>query len=324
MATDRERLLHKVFHDYYVRNMSQNEIAERHFVSRQKVQRILKDGRDNNLVEIRVKFPDRIHGELESELEDKYGLLEAIVVGVDPEDVDNPALVLRDVSDLASEYFLRILSNDMIVSFTWSNHVAEMIDAASRKIAILREKPKNTKIVLTIGSVVGNDTDLQTLESSRRLASSLGGELHMLLAAGITASPIAQQALLDDPRVADVMELARRSQVAFFGVGSMDGASKCLRTIERVMPELIPEFRKRGIVGDINGHFFDPDGRQVPSELDRRLIGLSMDDIRALPLSVGIAAGSNKYEALRAVLRGGLLKVAITDVGNARRLVDER
>ena len=322
MIADNDRLLLKIFHDYHVRNLSQNEIAARHRISRQKVQRLLDKGRDKNLVEVKIRFPSRMHGELESALEDKYNLLEAIVSDAGEEDPGNRAMTIRNASDMAADYLLRVLSHNMTVSITWSDHVAQMLEEASRKIGSIREKPKNVRFVLTLGAIVGSDPDIQTLEATRRLASVLNGDLRVMMAPSMATTPDARRAFMNEPQIAEAMEMARHAGAAFFGIGSMEGDSRQLPMVRRLVPDMAENLVKLGAVGDINGYFFDANGRPVASELDNCLVGLTIEDVKNLPLTVGIATGAGKFEAVRAVLAGRILKVLVTDVENARRLVE--
>lgn len=322
MSADKERLILKIFHDYYVRNMSQGEIAARHFISRQKVQRFLDQGRKENLVEVRVKFPERMHGALESELEDRYGLLEAIIA--DDGGEANPAILKRNVAELASDYMLRILKSDMTVSIAWSGFVAEMMELAARKIDLLREKPRNIDLVLTLGGLVGAEPDLESLDASRRLAASIGGKVHLLLAPGVTVAADAWRAVMDDPKMAEVVDLVRRADAAFYGVGALEGGSKLMDSVRQTAPGYLPRLAKMGVVGDINGRFIDRDGVPVETDLDEGLVGLAVADIRSIPLVIGITAGPAKQRALRAALLGKYFKVVVTDVDNARSLMAEK
>lgn len=322
MIADGERLLLKIFHDYYVRNMSQTEIAERHHISRKKVQRLLDQGREENLVEVKIRFPSRMHGELESALEDKYDLLEAIVSDTGGDDAGDRAMTIRNAADMAADYFLRVLAHGMTVSIAWSDHVAQTLEVASRKVGALREKPKNVAFVLTLGAVIGSDPDIQTLEATRRLSNALNGEVHALIAPSVATTADVQRALMCEPQIAEIMRLARGAGAAFFGIGSMEGDSRQLPMVRRLMPEIADKLAALGAIGDINGHFFDADGEPVASELDERLVGLTIRDIKNLPLTVGVATGAKKHDAIKALLKGRVLKVLVTDVTNARRLVD--
>lgn len=321
MATDKEWLMLKIFHDYYVRNLSQSEIASRHFISRPKVQRYLEQGRKENLVEVRIRFPGRIHGVLESELEDKFGLLEVMVADVDAN--CDLAMARREIAEFAADYFLRVLSTDMIIAVCWSTFIEEMVEQIGRKYDDLREKPKGVDIVQSLGVIVGDDMDSQIFDVPRRLASIINGRARFIMAPGIAGSADAHQVLINDPQIADVLKLARKSDAAFFGVGSVGGESHLMRRIRRIFPGVPEKLRENGVVGDLNGRFYDIDGNEVESELDERVIGISLSEIRSLPLSVAVTGGPGKHEALRGALASGCMKVLITDLNNAKKLMEE-
>ncbi len=322
VISDNDRLLLKVFHDYYVRNLSQNAIAERHRISRKKVQRLLDRGREENLVEVKIRFPSRMHGELESALEDRFNLLEAIVCDAEEDESVNRAMMIRNASDMAADYLLRVLATNMTVSITWSDHVARMLEEAALKIASLREKPRNIRFVLTLGAMLGSDPDIQTLDAARRLSGTVNGSLSVMMAPGLAATRNARQAFLSDPQIAETVDLAKHADVAFFGIGSMDGDSRQIPILRKLIPDMIDTLSDLGAVGDINGYFFNAAGVQVRSELDTRMMGLTIADIKKMPLSVGIATGRRKFGAIRAILAGGVLKVLVTDAENARRLLE--
>lgn len=321
MIADKERLLLKVFHDYYVRNLTQTEIANRHLISRKKVQRYLEEGRSRNLVEVKVKFPSRMYGDLESALEDKYGLREAIVTDLDDDEPGNNALALRNMGEMAADYLLRVLYPKCSVFLAWSGQIAKMLDCAARKSASLREKPKDVRLILTPGAMIGMEPDLETLEAGSRFSQALNGKLYVLMAPGFASSSASRQALMDDPQIADLLDMSKKADLSFFGVGSIDGDSRMLPAAGKFFPGVVEKLKKAGAVGDINGHFFNARGEPVPSELDDRMIGLGIDDIKALPLAVGLGAGPSKYLPLRALMAAGFFNAVITDVANARRLI---
>ncbi|MDR0362151.1 MAG: hypothetical protein LBJ46_05635 [Planctomycetota bacterium] len=322
MITDKERLILKIFYDYYVRNMSQTEIAARHFISRPRVQRYLEQGRRDNLVEVRIRFPERMHGTLESELEDKLGLSEAFVA--DTGSLGDLAMARREIAEIAADFFLRVLSGNMVISVSWSTFISEMTGAVQRKTTSRRESAAMIEIVQCMGAIMDKDPELQVFDSLRRLAAALNARPHLIGAPGVVTSNEAYNALLDDPQVAASLDLARRSDAGFFGIGALEGESNLMRAVRRLFPELPSRLKKMGVVGDMNGRFFDRSGLPVASELDNRVIGLTLAEVKALPLSVVVTGGDGKYEALRAVVRGGLAKAVVIDYDNARRLVEDR
>jgi DNA-binding transcriptional regulator LsrR (DeoR family) len=79
--------------------------------------------------------------------------------------------------------------------------------------------------------------------------------------------------------------------------------------------------RERGAVGDVLVHFFDRQGQPVNTPLDDRVIGMSLEQLKRVRRSVGVAGGGRKHEAIRSALLGGLVNVLITDRFTAEALV---
>ena len=73
------------------------------------------------------------------------------------------------------------------------------------------------------------------------------------------------------------------------------------------------ELCKLGVMGDINAYFFGEDGKQLDASIHDRVIGMSLDDLRKVPLVIAVAGGAGKVEAIQAALCGGVLDVLITD-----------
>ena len=77
-----------------------------------------------------------------------------------------------------------------------------------------------------------------------------------------------------------------------------------------------------GAVGDIALRYFDSAGNDVSSDLQRRIMGMSPDQLRAVPRRIAVAGGRHKASAIRAALIGGWVTVLITDTQAAGELLD--
>ena len=83
----------------------------------------------------------------------------------------------------------------------------------------------------------------------------------------------------------------------------------------------LDELMARGVIGEFGSVLIDSDGRDVPA-LAGRLIGITVEQIRQVPLVVGVGGGAQKLQALCAVLRSGLCDVIITDAQSARAVLE--
>ena len=57
------------------------------------------------------------------------------------------------------------------------------------------------------------------------------------------------------------------------------------------------------------------------TDLDDRVIGIRLEQLRQVPRAVGIAGGPDKTVAIRGALRGGWINVLITDKFTAEHLL---
>ena len=76
-----------------------------------------------------------------------------------------------------------------------------------------------------------------------------------------------------------------------------------------------------GAVGDINLRYFDKNGELISSDLNERVIGLSLEELKKTKHVVGVAGGKAKLKAIRGALVGGLINVLITDHVTAGKLL---
>jgi len=70
-------------------------------------------------------------------------------------------------------------------------------------------------------------------------------------------------------------------------------------------------------VGDVLGRFIDRDGRIADEALDRRTVGLSLEEAAKKSVSIGVACGPRKHAVVLAALRARLLNVLVTDEATA-------
>ncbi|MBI4731655.1 MAG: sugar-binding transcriptional regulator, partial [Chloroflexi bacterium] len=74
-------------------------------------------------------------------------------------------------------------------------------------------------------------------------------------------------------------------------------------------------------VGDICARFFNIQGEQVLPEMG--VIGISLEQLRAIPHVIAIAGGMEKVRALLGALRGGYIKTLSIDTATARAVLAE-
>lgn len=87
-----------------------------------------------------------------------------------------------------------------------------------------------------------------------------------------------------------------------------------------VTEDEVADPRAGGAIGEMPGHCFDTGGHPVATGCAGRARSPAVEELRNR-MSVAVAGGGEKVEALRAVPRSGPLEGLITDEATGRRLV---
>lgn len=312
MPHDDARPLTKAATLYYKAHLTQAEIARRLGVSRQLVGRLLKKGREQGIVEIRIRpSPASSFTDLEHALEIAWGLREALVVA--PAEESDEAL--KDALGQAAAAFLeqRVVEGDT-VGLSWGSTLYK----CARYIT-----PTPTpavKVVQLNGSLNRTLHPTHAEYIIHRVSEAFGADPNLLPAPLIVERPDIKASLTSDSLISAVLELGRRASICVFGIGSLSGRSS-LYTTGHINEDLLRTLEAAGSVGDICGRFYDHEGSPTAPDLEERTVAVELSDLRSKALSVGVAGGLHKVEAIRGALRGRYCNVLITDKEVAEALL---
>jgi DNA-binding transcriptional regulator LsrR (DeoR family) len=318
-TTDHHRLLIKLARLYYEEGLTHAEIAERLRLSRQKVQRLVVQAREKGIVQILIRPLTGTFDELEKGLEDLYQLREVLIVETTA--YDNQSVVARELGAGTADYLKRVVrSHDRIV-IGWGESLLGMVNALSISSSV---EVKDLTVIQGLGGLSDPNEEVHASDLTRRLAKHLGAQALLLLAPAVAASKNARKVLLSDQYTSTVLEKARTANLAFMGIGAPRRDSMLVREGSVVSWRNLADLMKQGAVGDINLRYFDALGHRISSQLDERIIGLTLEEISRIELVVGVAGGSAKYNAIQAALKGKLIDVLVTDHVTAQQLLNQR
>jgi DNA-binding transcriptional regulator LsrR (DeoR family) len=129
LSADRERLLVKVSRFYYEHELTQSQISERLRLSRQKVQRLLKEAHQAGIVQITIRPVIGAFPELERKLEDRFGLQESVVI--ETTDFYDQFVVAREVGVGAADYLRRVVQSQDSLVISWGGSLLGLVNALS-------------------------------------------------------------------------------------------------------------------------------------------------------------------------------------------------
>ena len=310
---DELRLLTKVARMYHEKGVRQPQIAAELNLSQPRVSRMLKHAVELGIVRTVVTMPGGVHGELEDEVQDRYGLRDVVVVDTTSETDLMPAL-----GAAAAAYLdVTLLGGHVVGISSWSETLLNAVDRMPRKNAAVVDR-----VVQILGGLGDPTAQVQARRLTAQFAELTGGLPVYLPAPGVVASAATRRAMMSDPKVQEVTASWSELTDAVVGIGSLEPSPLLQRSGNAMADEEQDELRRRGAVGDVCFRYFDGNGRPVASKFDRRVVGITAEQLLAVPRRIGVAGGARKVEAVRGACRGGWVNVLITDLDTARRLVE--
>jgi DNA-binding transcriptional regulator LsrR (DeoR family) len=301
---DSARLISRVLSLYYTEEKNQKEVAEILGLSVAKVNRLLKQAREQGWVEISIHAPFQNLFDLERRLQAACSIPEAIIV---PELTQDPEAMLQTVGRTAAEYLLQRLRDGDTICISGGKALHAIVQAIETR------RRYDVRVVPATGGVQGRHyTDVNYLAA--QLADRLGGMAYQLHAPVFVDTPQERDTLLSMRQISEVLDMARQAQIALVGVGSVIPSSPSYFDLTS-----LGEADRRKIVedeqgaGEILACLFNASGHPCAIDYNQRVVGLCLRDLRAVPLVIGVAATEQKTLPILGALRGKYLKTIITD-----------
>lgn len=313
---DRDDHLVTVASLYYELNQNQQQIAERMEISRSSVSRMIKEARDRGIVEIRIHRPIHRDYRLEQGLIETFGLQDAHVLLTTAELRDEQ--MLYGVGRLAATYLERAIAAlpaGSCIGIAWGTGVHAAVTALNE------ERSRQIDVVQILGSVGAANSLIDGPDLARVVAAKLGGRHYDLHAPVLVEQEGLRDLLAQEPSVRDGLQRARSVALAITGIGTLHAEAASFLRAGHLAPADLARLRAQGIVGETVGRFFDVQGCAA-YPINDRVIGIDLDDLRAIPRVVAVARGLPKAQSILGALRGKFMTVLATDDLTARAVLE--
>lgn len=310
---DELQLLTKVARLYYEHGIRQSDIATQLKLSQTTVSRLLKRAEEERIVRISVNVPIGAYPEREEQLQKAYGLQDVIII----DSAKSGPHLSRDIGSAAAYYIeTTIKQNEVIGISAWDSTLEHLIDA-------MHPLPEsaNIKVVQMLGAI-GHNSKSHILHLTSRLATLVRSSATFISAPGLANSAQAAQTYRQEAYVYPALEAFNEISLALIDISSFPNNELSNGYLGTISQADISYLQEQGAVGNLCFRFFDKDGKAIQSELDQRVIGIELEQLRAIPRTIAIAGGLDKLKAIHAALLGGWINVLITDQATAEGLIN--
>jgi DNA-binding transcriptional regulator LsrR (DeoR family) len=263
------------------------------------------------MVKITIESPLRQLTDIEHRLKEATGLHNAVVTPTVP---GHPDTNLQQVGRAAANELLTSIRDGDVIAITGGKAVSAIV------AALPQDRRFDVTVVPLTGGVQGKYyTDVNHLAT--QLAARLGGSAMLLHAPLFAESRAQRNTLMKVGSIREVLDLARRAQVALVGIGS-------IRAPDSSYYDLVPdrgaerELIGSGATGEFLAHLIRDDGSVADVPLNSRLVALRPAELSSCPKVIGVSAGPEKVQPIRAALAGGLINSLVIDEETASSVLE--
>lgn len=294
---------------YYRDGLTKVEIAQEMGLSRFKVARMLQDAEELGIVTIEITMPSAVLPELSGQLAEAYGLRRALIVDVS----DRPDDQMRTrLGRMAAELTAEVIQPGHVVGVAWGRTLGAMSSHFNQLAPC--------EVVQLTGASATAEVDDNAVELVRRMSALAGGKAFPIFAPMLLEDAAVAASLRDQPQVAAALEQYRRVDVAVIPIGSWDPPISEL--YDAVPADERGTLLSSGVCADSASVQFSASGQILESPLGERIIGITGQQLADVDEVIAVAGGRAKAEAIRAVLRSGVVTSLITNATAAEVLLE--
>ena len=308
-ATQTQDLIERAAWAYYHDGVKQSDIASELQVSRASVVNYLAEARARGYVRVTMHPEVFSEHQLGNELADALGLQNALVVP----DAAQAAQSLTRVAKVAADWLPGLLGAGDSLGVSWGQTIFEVADAAS-------PSPIPALTVVQLVGSLATPLGFAAETCSANLARQFRAHcinLHAPLVLS-TASLAAQ--LSQEPVISEQLQAVRACNKTVFAAGSCTEESHVVAS-GIVNRDQLNQFLKKGAAAVVCGRFIDAAGHPISSDMDDRMIGVALVDMKGKDMGLLVASGPDRARPAQAAINGGYVTHLATCATTARELL---
>ena len=299
-----ESLMIKTAWYYYLDNMTQQRISEHLGISRMRVVKLLEKARSTGVIQFKIREDSVSRLLMERKLAEVYGLKDTLIAPTTPESTSSNENIAR----AAAMYISNRLDTNTFINMGYGETQSHILN----NLATIAEH------TLSVVSLTGG----VSYYLPNTMSSTFNAKLYLIPAPLMVSSKEVVDAIRKESSVIEILRMVQLSSLSVVGIGALQDNATIIKSGILNKSDFL-YLKMQGAVGDILCHFIDKDGKLIETSIEDRLISTPLHTLRKLDNVIGVAAGSEKVDAIRAVLKGGYIDILITDESTAAQLLEE-
>lgn len=303
MEIETRKQLVKIAIYYYYKNMNQSQIAKKLNLSRTVVSRELQKAKDLGIVNIYIHDKNYHITNMEIQLEERFGLKKASIA---------PSFNLSN-----DETLLSVAHSSIEIVREYLNHVRNVGVSWGNTLRILArefpyEKFSHINLIPLIGGMENDYIHYHSNQICYDLMKKLNCQSNFLYAPAVVKDEQLHSILSQNFHITSILNKGKQVDLAIVGISTPD-RNGIMRDVGYMTNSDMEELLKEESVGDVNSRFFDSNAEEVDSKINSSVIGIGIEDLKNIPLVIGVASGYDKREAILTAIENNVIDILVTD-----------
>ena len=301
---------------YYQDGLSQSEVANIMGVSRVTVVKYLHLAREKGFVNISLDSSVFSTIDYAIRIKAKFDLNNVLILPDEEKNKSQHTLNMNRerLAKAGAMYLSQIMGDDDILGVAWGRTIYKLGNYLPPKSL------KNVTVLQMIGAVAPQP-DFKTAEAAALIANKLSGcSINLHVPAVVSNARLAME-LQAEPIIRRNFSALNQCNKALFVVGNTLDDNPLVTTGVLTSGEMA-QYRDLGAVGVICGRFYDLQGNPLVSDIDLRIMGISLAQLRQIPQRLFIAGGVENIQATIGVIKGGYATDIVIDEVTALALLE--
>lgn len=295
---------------YYIKGLTQGEIAKKKELSRPTVISFLKLAKSRGIVSIKL-YP--LHGrmnDIADQIRERFHLKTVYVVA----DEQGADLVktLEAVCEFAAHVLPDFLDPNDQLGVSWGETLSIMAN-------MVPFVPIPGLVVRQLIGSMANPLVMTAESCTTEIARRLDAKCVNLNVPAVCSNVKLAHALRKEHIISQQLERLRDCNKAVYSVSPCTADTHVVRFKVSTREEL-KAYEKRGAVCNLAGRFLDAGGNAVKGELDDRLLSVQLSDLRRMK-GMLVVSGTHKAIPAVSVLRGGYADCIVLDEKLAKAIL---
>lgn len=305
MKDEKRRLLSKVAYLYFIEEKSQTEISVELDIYRTTVSRMITRAKKEGIIKIYIEETESEIFKLEEYIQSKYHLKRVEIVDNNTEETETE--LANNISQRAAALVKHLIKEKDIVGISWGSTLSKMVEKIEVKTV------KDVSFCPLAGGPSHINTKYHVNTLVYEMARLFQGQSTFINSTVVQNTEEIAYGVLRSKYFQELLMLWNELDLAIVGVGGnlIHNKSQWRDLLDKTDYAILA---KEKAVGEVCCRFFNENGEPIHGKLQKRIIGLTLDQLSRVPKSVAVAYGDNKAWAILAILKRGYVNHLVLPV----------